>query len=91
MYPAPPPKFGVYAGAAYAFGSSQLRPRASAGIPIFFTDGARFNVRGAAGVELAANRHLSIILDVGLETTLNQPSDIRKFALVPALAASGRL
>jgi hypothetical protein len=90
-YPAPPPKLGVYAGASYAFRTSQLRPRASAGIPIFFSDGARLSVRAAGGVEYVASRHLSMIVDVGLEEAINPQDDIRRIAVVPALAAIGRL
>jgi hypothetical protein len=90
-YPAPPPKLGAYAGASFAFHTSQLRPRASVGFPIFFSNGARFSVRAAGGIEYVASRHLSLIVDLGLEETINPQDDIQHLAFVPALAASGRL
>jgi hypothetical protein len=90
-YPAPPPKYGAYLGASYAFSDHQLRPRASAGLPVFASNGARFSVRAAAGLEYLASRHLSVLLELGLEEELNPESDIRHLAIVPALAASGRL
>lgn len=90
-YPAAPPKLGGYVGASFAFMTGQLRPRASVGMPIFVSDGARFNVRAAGGVEYAASRHLGILVEVGLEDALNPPNDIRTIAVVPAIAAIGRL
>ncbi|HEY1556378.1 MAG TPA: hypothetical protein VGF94_16200 [Kofleriaceae bacterium] len=90
-YPSPPPKLGGYAGASFTFLAGQLRPRVSAGMPIFASDGARFSVRAAGGIEYVANRHLSITVELGLEENLNPPDDIRELAFVPALAAVGRL
>jgi hypothetical protein len=60
-------------------------------MPIFASDGARFSVRAAGGIEYVANRHLSITVELGLEENLNPPDDIRELAFVPALAAVGRL
>ncbi|HTR50990.1 MAG TPA: hypothetical protein VMJ10_09820 [Kofleriaceae bacterium] len=90
-YPAPPPKFGGYVGASFSFLSGQMRPRVSAGMPVFASDGARFSLRAAGGVEYVANRHISITAELGVEENLNPPGDIRKAAFVPALAAIGRL
>jgi len=90
-YPAPPPKYGGYVGASFAFLSGQMRPRVSAGMPIFASDGARFSLRAAGGIEYVANRHISITAELGVEENLNPPDDIRKAAFVPALAAIGRL
>ena len=91
----PPPKVGVYAGANFAFSTGQLRPRVSGGIPIFFksnsTDRTGVFVRGAGGVEYVASRHLAIVFDLGAELGLSKASDIREFALVPSIGATGRL
>jgi hypothetical protein len=86
-----PPKIGVYAGASFAFLPAPWRPRVAFGMPIFFSDGARFALRGAPGVEYVASRHLSLILEVGVEGNLNGETDIHSLELVPAFAATGRL
>jgi hypothetical protein len=86
-----PPELGAYAGAAFAFLTGDLRPRVSAGIPVFFDSGARFFVRGAVGVEYVSSRHVSLALDLGGEIDLNAQMDIRRFALVPAVGIVGRL
>jgi hypothetical protein len=87
----PPPSFGGYLGASYAFLPGALRPRASAGMTIFASDGARFQVRAAGGVEYNANRHIAMLLEVGAELVLNPEDDIRRIDLVPAIAVIGRL
>lgn len=87
----PPPSFGGYVGAAYAFMTGALRPRAGAGVTVFASDGARFQLRGAGGVELVANRNLSLVVELGAELALNPEDDIRSLAFVPSLAVAGRL
>jgi hypothetical protein len=87
----PPPSFGGYVGAAYAFLPGALRPRAGAGMTIFASDGARFQVRGAGGLEYVATRNLSLTVELGAEVALNPEDDIRELAIVPALAVAGRL
>ena len=90
-YTIQPPSYGVYAGASFAFLPAPFRPRVAVGMPVFYSSGARFSIRGAAGFEYVASRHLSIVLEVGVEHPLNKQNDIDGFALVPALAATGRL
>jgi hypothetical protein len=87
----PPPSYGVYLGASFAFLPGAVRPRASFALPVFFSDGARFSVRGSGGIEYVANRHWSVLADLGFEYELNPESDIRNIAVVPALGISGRL
>jgi len=87
----PPPKFGAYVGAKFAFLTGTWRPLVSAGVPIFFDDGARLFTRFAGGFEYVASRNLSFVLEVGAEYGLNPKDDIRHFALVPSLGATGRL
>jgi hypothetical protein len=87
----PPPKFGGYAGANFAFLPGALRPRAGAGMTIFMSDGARFQVRAAGGIEYVANRNISLLVEIGGELVLNPEDDIREIAIVPALAVAGRL
>jgi hypothetical protein len=90
-YPAEPPKFGLYAGARFALMMGQLRPLVSAGMPVFFSNGARFTARAAGGVEYEASRHVAITFELGFEENINPENDIHKLAVVPAVAATGRL
>lgn len=87
----PPPSFGGYVGAAYAFSPGTLRPRAGGGVMVFASEGARFQLRGAGGLEYVANRNLSLVLELGAELALNPEDDIRDIAFVPSLAVAGRL
>jgi hypothetical protein len=85
------PKFGGYLGASYAFLDGSIRPLVAAGMPVFASNGPRYAVRGAAGVEYVANRHVALILELGLEENLNPENDIKKTLFVPSVGASGRL
>ena len=83
---------GAYAGASYEFLTDHWRPRVSAGLPMFSSSGElRFTGRLAGGVEYVASRHFSLVGELGAELNFNPPSDIKTFALVPTLAATGRL
>lgn len=90
-YPAAPPSFGVYLGARFTILQGQLRPLVALGMPMFFSDGTRFSARAAGGLEYEASRHLAITFELGVEETINPQNDIRRLAVVPALAATGRL
>ncbi|HEY4177567.1 MAG TPA: tetratricopeptide repeat protein [Kofleriaceae bacterium] len=86
------PHSGAYAGLTYAFLPGKVRPMVSAGMPIIFADGARFSVRGAAGVELAVNKHIALIAEVGVERFLNAADNIEhKTVFIPAIGATARL
>ena len=85
------PTYGAYAGAAFAFLDGKLRPYAAAGMPIFFSNGARVGVRAGGGAEIVVTRHVSLIAEVGVEVMLNPEDNIIKAALIPAIGASGRL
>jgi hypothetical protein len=87
----PPPSFGGYVGASFAFMTGQIRPRVSGGVPVFASNGARFAVRGAGGLEYVASKRFSLTIELGAEYTLNPESDIRSISLVPSLGATGRL
>jgi len=91
---------GGFIGGSFAFLTGALRPNISAGLPIFINDGPRVGLRGAAGLEIVANRHFSLLLEVGVEYLLN-PQDqvefsgmlrsINSVAFIPALGITGRL
>jgi hypothetical protein len=87
----PPPSFGGYVGANFAFLPGAFRPRAGAGMTIFSSDGPRLQVRAAGGLEYVATRNISVLVEVGAEVALNPEDDIRELAIVPALAVAGRL
>lgn len=85
------PNYGGYAGATFSILSGKFRPIVSAGMPIFMSDGARYALRGAGGLELQINRHVSLIAELGVEYLLNPESDIETTVFIPAVGASGRL
>lgn len=85
------PAYGVYPGARFAFLTGTVRPLVAAGMPIFFSEGARVGVRGGGGVEMQLTRNLSLIGELGVEVMLNPEDDILRAAFIPALGATGRL
>jgi hypothetical protein len=85
------PSYGGYAGASFAVLDGKLRPLVSAGIPIFASGGARVALRGAGGVELAVNRHLAVIAELGIEYLFNPEADVKRTLFIPAIGATGRL
>ena len=92
MYTIAPPSIGAYVGASYVFLLGKARPLLAAGFPIFDSNGLRFGLRGAAGVELVVARQLSLTIELGVETSLNPEVDIHpNIAFVPAFAVAGRL
>jgi hypothetical protein len=82
---------GAFAGASFAFLSGDIRPLVSAGMPVFFSNGARWAVRGAGGVEWQINKHISFIAELGLEYVFNPEPMYKTNVFVPAIGASGRL
>lgn len=85
------PVYGGYAGASVAVLPGRFRPIVSAGMPIFASDGARFAVRGAGGLEVLLNRHVALIAELGVEYMLNPEEGIKSTRFIPAVGASGRL
>ena len=85
------PAYGGYVGATFAFATGQLRPLASAGVPVFASSGARWSVRAAGGVEIVASRHVSFIVELGVEHPLNREMGIKALLFIPAVGAAGRL
>jgi len=82
---------GGYAGGVAYLAGRRVRPLVSVGVPVLFADGARVAVRGAAGVAWNASRHLSLVLELGVERWLNAHADIDATQVVPSLCAVGRL
>lgn len=86
------PSYGGYLGATFAVLGGKLRPIVSAGVPMFMSNGARFGVRGAGGIDFAVTRHLALIVELGVEHMLNAESDVQhRTLLIPAVGAVGRL
>lgn len=82
---------GGYVGASLAILDGRVRPLLAVGLPVFVSDGPRYALRGAAGVELAFNRHLALIAEIGVEYVLNPEAGLADTLFVPALGAVGRL
>jgi hypothetical protein len=85
------PYYGGYLGATFKILEGTFRPFVAAGMPVFASDGARFAVRGAGGLEIALNRHIALIAEIGVEYLLNPEADISATAFIPAVGASARL
>ncbi len=85
------PKFGGYVGGDLAILTGRVRPLISVGMPVFVSNGPRFAVRGAVGVELVLDRHLSVIAEVGFEHVFAPEMDVIANLVIPALGVAGRL
>ncbi len=94
------PNFGGYVAAHFAFLTGTIQPIVAVGMPIFFNDGARVAIRGAAGVEIVANSHFSFLVELGVEHLFNpQPMvefggmlrSINSTSLIPAFGVTARL
>jgi hypothetical protein len=95
--------WGLYAGFRWRFMAGWLRPYAGAGIPVFFfqddnmTNQVAVGVRGAGGIELMINGHLSIEGDIGYEHFFNvdgvylHDKTIDSDVVVPTVGVIGRL
>ena len=82
---------GAYGGAVGYVTGGALRVRVSAGVPVFFSNGARVGVRGAAGLEWRANANLALVGELGVEHYVNPESDIDATAFTPIVGINGRL
>jgi hypothetical protein len=85
------PASGAYVGGSFAFLDGRVRPTLAAGVPVFFSDGPRVAVRGAAGVELAINRHFAVIAELGVEYLVNPEPGVSSTLFIPAIGATARL
>jgi hypothetical protein len=95
--------WGVYAGFRWRFLTGWVRPYAGAGVPIFFftddnmTSRTAVGVRGAGGIELMINGHVSIEGDVGIEHFFNvdgvfvDSKTLDATVFVPTLGVIGRM
>jgi hypothetical protein len=86
------PKLGAYAGLTYAFLTQAYRPYVAVGVPLFFSSGVRYGLRGAGGLEWVVSRHLALILEAGVEHEFNpEMGATRATVFVPAVGVVGRL
>lgn len=85
------PKYGAFAGTSFAILTGDTRPFVAAGLPLFFSNGARVGVRAAGGLEVRLSKRFSLLAELGAEVMLNPEDNILKAAFIPAVGASGRL
>jgi tetratricopeptide (TPR) repeat protein len=85
------PNYGAYGGGSVAILTGNTRPFLAAGVPLFFSSGARVGLRGAGGVEVRLSPRFSLLAELGAEVMLNPEDNILKAAFIPAVGASGRL
>jgi hypothetical protein len=82
---------GMFVGGTVYLATGTLRPQVSAGLPIFFSDGARLGLRGGAGVSYELGPRFSLVGEVGADYFVNPEPNRRSFVLVPLLGAHARL
>lgn len=86
------PHIGGYAGGTFAFLTKQYRPYVTAGLPVFFSHGARYGIRGGVGFEYEVNRHLAFVIEAAVEHEFNpEMGESKKTLFVPAAGVIGRL
>ena len=95
--------WGAYVGGRYRFLTGKLRPYGALGMPVFFFDDdmmqskIAIGVRGAGGVELVVNGHLSVAADLGIEHFFNvsgstyMHQSIDETVFVPTVGVIGRM
>lgn len=84
------PTSGAYAGARVLLLDGRVHPLLAAGVPLFISSGARLSIRGAAGVEAALARRISLIAELGVEHVFNAEMDRYATMFVPALGLAAR-
>ena len=97
-------QWGIYAGMRVRFSTGWLRPYIAGGVPMFlFTDDTMMEsrialgLRGAGGLEIRINGHLSVKADIGIEHFFNIQDAIvngkrpDETVLVPTVGVVGRL
>jgi hypothetical protein len=67
------------------------RPIVGVGAPIFISNGARYGARAEGGLEWIMNRHLALILAVGVEHNFNPEMGKAGTLFVPGAGIAGRL
>jgi hypothetical protein len=82
---------GAYVGARFAVLPGSYRPFVAAGVPVFSSNGARWEARAAGGIELEINRYVAVIVEAGYVRAFNPEMGKPKNMFVPALGVSGRL
>lgn len=85
------PASGGYAGVALAILTGRVRPTIVAGIPVFVANGMRVGIRGAAGVEISFNRHISAVAEIGVEHLFNPEDSVTATLFIPAIGVIARL
>lgn len=82
---------GAYLGGTAYLLTGKVKPQLSVGVPIFFSDGARLGLRGAAGACVDVAARLSVVAEVGGEYFVNPEMDRYDFVLVPVVGLHARL
>jgi hypothetical protein len=85
------PKSGGYAGASLPLMSTRVRPVIAAGMPVFVSNGPRFAVLGAGGLEIELDRRLVLSVEVGVEHLFDPEMGFAKNVVLPMIGATGRL
>jgi tetratricopeptide (TPR) repeat protein len=82
---------GFYAGATAFILRGPVRPIVLVAVPVFFLDGARPGIHGAAGLEWTIHRHFGLFATLGVAYFFNLPADYDRTILLPSVGVQGRL
>jgi hypothetical protein len=83
--------YGVYVGGRFRFLQTKVSAHVGAGIPVFFSDGARYGARVALGGELQLGSRMSLLAEIGYEHFFNPEERIEANVLVPIVGVQGRI
>lgn len=78
------PTLGGYLGATAAVTHARLRPALTVALPWFWSEGPRFAVRGALGLQAQLTPRFGVSVEVGGEYLLNAEPARTTYQLVPA-------
>lgn len=82
---------GAWAGATGYLLSGPWKPTLMVGVPVFFRDGARPGVQGAAGVQWDFTKHASVFGLVGATHIFSAPDGVSATSFVPTAGIKGWL
>ena len=86
------PYFGGYVGGSFAVLTGRVRPIVAVAMPVFRSEGWRVAVRGAGGVEVQLNRHITVLAELGVEHLFNPEDSVDSPTMfIPAVGVTARL
>lgn len=82
---------GAYLGGSFSLLDGAIQPRLSAGVPLFFSDGARIAIRGAGGVSWKALTRFALIGELAVEHYFDPEFTHKPTIVVPTIGIQASL